>query len=162
MRWWPHAVALGAGILLLGVTVAGAAFVYDMGAVSIRVEGKRPGGDNLRLILPAAAAPVGLWFMPKERLRQATDKSAPYLPALRVAAQELERLSDFTLVEVTSPRETVRIQKSRGHLVIDVDDTKETVHVSLPLKAVRVVATQLAALSDRESRDNFPPNPATL
>ncbi len=143
----PVTVAAGAGTLCLAATLVGGIFVYDMGAVSLRVKAKRPGGDDIRLILPAAVAPVGVWLAPKAKLREAADESAPYLPALSIAAAELERLPDFTLVEVTSPREKVRIHKKSGHLVIDVDDVNETVHVSVPLKAARVVATQLASIS---------------
>ena len=152
----PVTVATGAGTLCLAATLVGGIFVYDMGAVSVRVKGKKPGGDNIRLVLPAAVAPVGVWLAPKEKLREVEEKAGPYLPALAIAAAELERMPDFTLLEVTSPREKVRIHKKSGHLVIDVDDANETVHVSVPLKAARVVAAQLASQSREETSKASP------
>lgn len=152
----PVTVAASAGTLCLAATLVGGAFVYDMGAVSVRVQEKNPGGDNIRLILPAAAAPVGVWLAPKAKLRKVKEKAGPYLPALRIAAAELERMPDFTLVEVTSAREKVHIQKRGGHLVIDVDDVNETVHVSVPLKAARVVAAQLDSISREDVSEGSP------
>ena len=136
----------GAGTLLLAAAIAGGAFVYDMGAVYVSVKGKKPGGENVRLILPAAVAPVGVWLVPQKDLRQAMKEAGPYLPALQAAAEELADCPDFTLVEVSSRQEKVYIAKKGSHFVIDVDNPNETVHVSLPLEAVRTVASQLAAI----------------
>ena len=47
-------IAAGAGTLCLAATIAGGAFVYEMGVVHISVKAKKPGGDNVRLILPGA------------------------------------------------------------------------------------------------------------
>lgn len=146
----PMTVAAGAGTLCLAAALVGGIFVYDMGAVSIQVKAKRDGGNNVFVILPAAVAPVGVWLAPKAKLRQAVDQAAPYLPAIGIAATELERLPDFTLVEVTSAREKVLIRKKRGHVMIDVDDANETVHVSVPIKAARVVAAQLDSIAREE------------
>jgi hypothetical protein len=155
-------VAGGAGTLFLAAAVMGGAFIYDMGAVSIRVQGKKPGGENIRLILPAAVAPVGVWLVPKKELREAAREAGPYMPAVMAAADELARCPDFTLVEVNSPHEKVRIAKQGGHLVIDVDDANETVHVSVPLDAARLVAAQLAGMSSEEAREAAPPSSASL
>jgi hypothetical protein len=68
-----------------------------------------------------------------------------FLPAMRIAAEELERIPDGLLVEVSSPREHVLIVKRGGSLVVDVDNAGETVHVSMPLKTVRNLARDLEA-----------------
>ena len=152
----------GAGTLFLAAAIAGGAFVYDLGAVSIHVQEKKSGGENIRLILPAAAGPVALWMVPKEKLREGAKEARPYLPAIEAAAQELSRCPDFTLVEVTNPHEKVHIAKRGGHLVIDVDDENETVHVSVPLEAARLIAAQLADIpADAASKDT-PPASAAL
>ena len=150
-------VAGGAGTLALAAALMGGVFVYDMGAVSIRVRGKQPGGENVCLILPAAVAPVGVWLAPKKELRRAVNEAEPYMPALVAATDELARCPDFTLVEVNNPREKVRIAKQGDHLVIDVDDPNETVHVSVPLEAARLVAAQLARMSSEETGDSSTP-----
>jgi len=155
-------VAGGAGTLFLAAAIAGGAFVYDMGAVSIHVQGKKSGGENIRLILPAAAGPIALWMVPKEKLREGAREARPYLPAIEAATQELSRCPDFTLVEVTNPHETVHIAKRGDHLVIDVDDPNETVHVSVPLEAARLVASQLADIPAEEAGKESPPNSAAL
>lgn len=51
------AVAGGAGAMVLGTLLVAGAFVYDMGAVRVSVREKSPGGENIRLIVPAAAVP---------------------------------------------------------------------------------------------------------
>ena len=155
-------VAGGAGTLFLAAALAGGAFIYDMGAISIHVQEKKPGGENIRLILPAAVAPVALWLVPKEKLREGAKEARPYLPAIEAAAQELSRCPDFTLVEVTNPHEKVLVTKRGGHLVIDVDDANETVHVSVPLEAARLIASQLADIPADAAGKESPPNSAAL
>ena len=54
---------------------------------------------------------------------------------------------DGPLVQVTSPHEKVSIVKRGDPLVIDVDEANETVHVSVPLKVVEVVARQIGRVS---------------
>jgi hypothetical protein len=155
-------MAGGAGTLFLAVAVMGGAFVYDMGAVSIRVKSKSPQGENVCLILPAAAAPVAVWLTPKEKLREAAKEAGPYMPAVLAATDELARCPDFTLVEVNSPHEKVRISKKGSHLVIDVDDANETVHVSVPLGAARLVASQLGSVSREKASEESPSGSAVL
>jgi hypothetical protein len=138
-----------AGMLLLGTLVLGGAAVYDMGAVRVSVQEKKPGGDHVRLLIPAVAVPLGLRIAPEEKLREAALQARPWLPALRIASQELERCPDGPLVEVTNPHEKVSIVK-RGHsLLIDVDSEDETVHVSVPLRAVTSVVERLETVAER-------------
>jgi hypothetical protein len=143
-------VAGGVGTLLLGAALAGGALVYDMGGVWVSVKAKKPGGENIRLVVPAAAGPVALWLAPKKDIRKAAKDARPWLPAIKAAAEELRNCPDGPLVEVTNPNEKVHIAKQGGALVIDVDDPNETVHVSVPLKMVGVMAAQLEAMPDAE------------
>jgi len=140
----PATVAGGAGAMVLGTLLVAGAFVYDMGAIKVSVQGKKPGGENIRLIVPAAAVPLALPFVPDKDLQEAAEQVRPWLPAIEAATEELVRCPDGPLVQVTSPHERVSIVKRGDSLVIDVDDTNETVHVTVPLKLVCVVANQIA------------------
>ncbi len=137
-------IAAGAGTVCLAAAIAGGAFVYDLGAVYVSVKEKKPGGEGVRLILPGAIAPMGVWLAPKDKLRKALKDAEPYLPALHAAAAELAACPDTTFIEVVGPQEEVYIAKEGSRLVIDVDDKNETVHISMPLETVRFVAAQLA------------------
>ena len=128
---------------LLGVSaLAGAGVVYQYGAVKVYVEEKKPGGERVRLWVPGVLAPVALKLVPAEELRLPPE-ARRWMPALRVAGEELERVEDFILVEVEDGRERVRIEKRNGALVIDVVSPDETVHLSVPLRVVLSVARQL-------------------
>jgi hypothetical protein len=138
-------VATGVSAVVLSGVILGGALIYDAGAVRIRVQEKKPGGENTRLVIPAAAVPVALRFVSDEKLREQAEKLREFLPALEIAARELARQPDFTLIEVRNPREHVRISKRADSLVIDVDSDRETVHVSFPLKLAVAVARRLEA-----------------
>jgi hypothetical protein len=64
------------------------------------------------------------------------------------------------LVEVTSPHEKVSIVKRGDSLIIDVDDANETVHISVPLKVVGVVARQIGRVPPRKAARALEPAPA--
>lgn len=157
----PVMVAGGAGTLALAAVVVGGAFVYDMGAVRVSVQSKHPGGEHIRLIVPAVAAPIAMQFAPKRELQKAIEEAGPYLPAIKIALEELAKCPDGPFVQVTGPREKVNIAKQGDALVIDVDDEGETVHVSVPLKAVGVVISQLESIPppNREERAERPSSP---
>jgi hypothetical protein len=144
-------IEAGAGTVVLAAAVAGGAFVYDMGAVSVSVKSKKPGGDNVRLILPGAVVPVGVWLAPKDELRKAMKDAGPYLPAISAAAAELSECPDATFIDVVSLREKVQIAKRGSHIVIDVDDPNETVHVSVPSDTVRLVTSLLASIPPKSA-----------
>jgi len=145
-------VAGGVGTLFLGAALVGGALVYDMGGIWVTVKAKKPGGENIHLVVPAAAGPVALWLAPKKDIRNAAREAKPWLPAIKAAAEELRNCPDGPLIEVTNPNEKVHIAKQGSALVIDVDDPNETVHVSIPLKMVSVVAGQLEAMPEPQSQ----------
>ena len=47
------------------------AFVYHVGAVWVDVREKKPGGDHVRLVVPAIIAPVAAMMVPKAKLNEA-------------------------------------------------------------------------------------------
>ena len=157
----PVMVAGGAGTLALAAVVVGGAFVYDMGVVRVSVQSKKPDGEHIRLIVPAVAAPIAMQFAPKRELQKAIEEAGPYLPAIKIALEELAKCPDGPFVQVTNRHEKVNIAKQGDALVIDVDDEGETVHVSVPLKAVGVIVAQLESIPppNREERAERPSSP---
>jgi hypothetical protein len=140
---------MSAKMIFLTVSLVIAGIVADAGFIGVRVYQKRPDGHNIFLYVPAILVPVAVNVAPQQKLEQAMRKAKEFLPALRIAAEELERMPDGLLVEVKSPREYVHIEKSGGSLVVDVDNERETVHVSVPLRMVRDAARDLEARTRR-------------
>lgn len=134
------AVVATAVLLLVGTAVVAGAVAFSAGAVHVYVLEKKPGGDHVNLLLPAALVPLGLRFMPAAERQRAARRLEPWLPALQAASRELARAPDFVLVEVERPRERVRIRKLGGSLLVDVDSEQETVRLSFPLKLITRVA----------------------
>jgi hypothetical protein len=139
-------VAGAASGVVLGSFLLGAVVIYDAGAVRIRVHEKKADGENIRLIVPAAAVPLAMRLAPEKDLRKASKDVQPYLPAIKIAAEELAKCPDGPLVQVTNSKERVSIVKRGGTLEIDVDSPDETVHVSFPLKMVHAVAQRLEGI----------------
>ncbi len=137
----PKVIVLQGAAAMMLVT---GAFVYHVGAVWIDVREKKPGGDHVRLVVPAIIAPVAAMMVPKAKLNEAPRELQEWLPTIEAATEELSRCPDSVFVQVDSPKEHVKIAKSGDHLVIDVDDPGETVHVSIPIRAVAYTARQLA------------------
>jgi len=137
----------------LGTVVLAGAYVVHEGAVRIAVDEQAPGGTHIHLLLPAALVPVGMKFVPDQKLREATAQARPWLPAIRAASQELARLPDSDLVEVRDAEQHVSISKRGALLVIDVQSTRESVHVSVPLHTVEEVAREVESWGRRSRRD---------
>ncbi len=131
---------------VLGTAALAGAYVVHEGAVRVAVDEGSAGGKHIRLLLPAALVPVGLKFVPDEKLRQAAAQARPWLPAVRAASQELARLPDADLLEVRDTGDHVRLSKRGRLLVLDVESTRETVHVSFPLKTLDQLARRLESL----------------
>lgn len=136
--------------VLLGVTAA-----FGTGMVRVYVDEKKPGGEHVHILVPAALVPVALHFVPDEKLRTASAGIQPWLPAVRAASEELARCPDGLLVEVSDGGERVSIIKLSGSLIIDVHSEKETVHVSLPLSVVSSVASRLEAIGPTRQESPF-------
>ena len=132
------------GVGVLGTAVVAGAAISSEGFIHVRVHEKHPGGTNFALIVPAAVVPVALHFVPKEHFDQAPQDLQQVLPIVDAAIPELEKCPDGVLVEVVDPGEHVLIAKSGGSVVIDVNDHDDTVHVSVPLRAVRSALHQIA------------------
>jgi hypothetical protein len=103
---------------------------------------------------------VVLEFVPDAKLQEAAEEARPWLPVIEAVSEELARCPDGPLVEVVSPHEKVSIVKQGDSLIIDVDDANETVHISVPLKVVGIVARQIGRVPPRKAARALEPAPA--
>jgi hypothetical protein len=116
-------IALGT----LGTVAVAGAIVSSEGFIHVRVHENQANGTHLSLIVPAMLVPITLKFVPRKYLEQPAQQIVPWLPLIDAT----------TLVEVTEPDQQVQVRKSDGEIVVDVQDPEETVHVAVPLRAMR-------------------------
>jgi hypothetical protein len=148
MRRFFRIVGLAA-LYIVGSLAVIVTLAYSMGTVAVSVYEKKPNGGQVYVPVPAAVIPLGLRLAPADDLANAATEVRPWLPAIKVASEELAHCPDTTLVEVTNPTEKVAITKSGNSIVIDVDSPEERVHVSVPLGTAYMVASQLERLDER-------------
>lgn len=134
-------IALG----VTGVVFAGAGLLCSEGFVQVKVIQKQPEGHHIDVIAPAALGPIAAHFVPERDLGQASRQLHEYLPLIDTTLDALREADDVVLVEVREPGQHVRVMKSGGSIVVDVDDPDETVHVSAPLRAIAGTVDQIAS-----------------
>ena len=127
-----------------GTAVAGAGLLCSQGMIEVNVVQKRPEGHHISVIAPALLLPIGLHFTPKDRISEASAEIQPWLPIIRTALAQLRESDDFTLVEVKEPGQHVRVAKSGGSILVDVNCEEETVHLSAPIPAISSAVGELA------------------
>ncbi|HVR30430.1 MAG TPA: hypothetical protein VMS86_12960 [Thermoanaerobaculia bacterium] len=140
--------------LLVGISmsaatvVSGVAFLATGGVALCQVE--TPEVD-LTIPVPTRLADAGLLLarlvIPEDELADARREVAPFMPMIQTAAWELANVPNGTvLVSVTTPQETVLVERRGGRLHVDVDAPDAKVHVSLPARSVARLARQLTLL----------------
>ncbi len=139
-----HPILAAAILLVLLYAGSAAASTWRAGLVRIHITEKKPGGENFHLIVPGIMVTSALRLVPDEQLRESLRDARPWLPVAAAAARELERYPDATFVEVSSPRQRVRIATRDGVLTIDVDSPDETVYVAMPLATLADLTAELA------------------
>jgi hypothetical protein len=144
------------GVGFLCVTVTAGSVVMSEGLVHVRVNEKRPDGTHLSLFVPGVLAPAAIFCIPGRHLGRASEQLRPWMPAIRAAVDELKDERDMTFVEVVQDGQHVKVSKSGGSVIVDVDDPNETVHVSTPLRAIGSTLEELGSKSD----DSAPAQPA--
>jgi hypothetical protein len=139
-------ILLGKIVLgMTGVALAGTGVLCSEGLVHVKVIEKKPRGLHINVIAPAILVPIAVHFAPQRDLAQAAREIQPYLPTIRAALDGLRDTDDVVFVEVKEPHERVRVSKSGGAIVLDVDDDGETVLVSTPIRAISSTVAQLVA-----------------
>lgn len=137
-------ILLVAVVMLAVVSVCGAAIATSLGGTGmIDVQVRERGGQNVSVHVPVSVVLLALQFAPRCAFGDVPDEAFRYAGAARVLTDRLGELPDFTMVEVDGADEHVRVRKAGDRLVVDIDNTDETVHVSLPLRVVEKVAKKL-------------------
>src|SRR5438105_1626281 len=133
------------GVGVLGTALIGGAALSSEGFIHVKVHENQSDGTHLNLIVPAAAVPMALSFVPRDNLQHASKELREYMPIIDAAIPALRECPDGVLVEVQDATDHVLITKSGGSLLIDVTDPGEDVHVSVPLRAAQHALHEIAA-----------------
>jgi hypothetical protein len=139
------------GLVAVGTAVAAGGIISSEGFVHVQVHQKGPEGHDINIVAPATLMTAGLHFVPRRHLCQASAQMEEWGPVARTAIEQLEEAKDFTLVEVVEKGQHVRVSKTHGAIVVDVDDPNEKVYVSTPLRAIDSTLSQLEANATAEA-----------
>ncbi|HKD62843.1 MAG TPA: hypothetical protein VKB40_02310 [Candidatus Acidoferrales bacterium] len=140
------------GMAIAGTVLAGAGIICSEGMISVNVETRSPEKHHVFVVAPAMLVPIAMHFIPKEHLADHTQEIQPWLPTIRASLDAVSEADDITFVEVNEPGQKVRVAKSGGSIVVDLNDNDETVHVSTPIRAMSSAIEELAAASPALTR----------
>jgi hypothetical protein len=141
-------IALG----IAGTAVAGAGLLCSEGLVHVNVLQKGAERHHVHMIAPAMLVPIGIHFVPRAHLAQAAEEIRPWLPVIRETLKQLQQIEDLPFVEVSEPGQHVRISKSGGSIVVDLESEEESVHISTPIRAMSSAVEELAAAAPDSER----------
>lgn len=116
--------------LALGMAAAGAlgaGVLCSEGFIDVNVIQTQPESHHIHVIAPAMIAPLALHFVPNAKLRDPSGQLRRHMPEIQAALDGLRHAPDMTFVEVTDPRDHVRVSKRGGSIVVDVRDPGSTV-----------------------------------
>jgi hypothetical protein len=137
--------ALGIG----ATVVLSTAYVFHEGVIRVDVDERGEQGSHVHFWVPAVAVPIGMQLAPRRALDDAAGKARPYLPALKALAKEMEKYPNAEFVDVQDASNHVRVSTAHGRLQVDVVDEGETVHVAVPVAAIRDMEERLEERSPR-------------
>jgi hypothetical protein len=135
------------GIPIAGTVLAGVGILCSEGMLSVNVETRQPERHHVYVLAPAMVVPIAMHFVPKEKLAKPAREIGPWMPTIRAAVDALSESDDITFVDVKDQGQNVRVAKSGGSIVVDVNGADETVHVSTPIRAMSSAIEELAAAS---------------
>jgi len=130
--------------ILLGMTLTTAVVMKD-GIIEVNVQEHREGGSHVHLFVPATVATWGVHLAPEQKLREHLRGKTEALALAQAVLRDLEKVPDAVLLEVESPKEHVRMEIRGGSFLLDADDKGDTVHIAMPIRAVRKVVEDLQA-----------------
>lgn len=137
-------------LVLTVLTVAGSIAVYQafggMGTLVVDVHPKRAGGDQVYIEMPGAVIPMTMFCIPDHAFIDCDvdDEDMRYVgPIMRAVFNEIGKMPDTEIVHVETSDETVSIVKEGRNLIIDVETYDESVHLTIPIKAVQSVSKKM-------------------
>ncbi|MGH9733958.1 MAG: hypothetical protein ACRD8A_05145 [Candidatus Acidiferrales bacterium] len=133
------------GLVMAGTAFVGAGLLCSDGFVNVNVEQKQADGHHIHVIAPAVLGPIAARCIPARNLDDAARQIRPWLPLIDTTLDALRQTDDIVLVEASERDQHVKVRKVGGSVIVDVDDPNETVHVSVPLRAVQGTVDGIAA-----------------
>jgi hypothetical protein len=137
-------------LILTMLVVAGSVAAYQafggMGTLVVDVHEKMPGGDLVHIEIPAVLIPITMLCVPDHAFIEchADDEDMRYAgPIMRAVSRELQKMPDTEIVSVETSDEFVSIIKEGNNIIVDVDTREETVHVSIPIRAMESVSKKM-------------------
>jgi hypothetical protein len=128
-------ILVGCAAALSLLVGAGLVAARGAGSIVVEVSGHGRGGDSVSLRVPAAAGHLALALLPDHAFSDHFKDRVFRRGEMRALVRQLELIPDGTvLVQVDSPRESVRISRERGLLLVHVDSDEENVRVEVPIK----------------------------
>jgi hypothetical protein len=134
-------IGLGVASTMVFATV----YTFREGVIRVDVDEFRDGGSHVHLWVPAAAVPMAMHFVPKDKMREASAHANEFLPVVQALTSELRKYPNTTFVEVVDGDDHVKVLSTGSKIQIDVDTPEEKVHVAVPLATINDVSEQLAA-----------------
>jgi hypothetical protein len=139
-------ILLGKVVLgIAGTAVAGVGLLCSEGLVHVNVLQEGAERHHIHIIAPALLVPIGMHFVPRANLAEASEEIRPWLPVVHETLKQLQQCDDIPFVEVSEPGQHVRLGKSGGSIVVDVESAEESVHISMPIRAMSSAVEELAA-----------------
>jgi hypothetical protein len=133
-------IALGIASAVAVATV----YTFREGLISVKVDEYREGGSHVHLYVPAAAVPMAVHFVPKDKLGNATEHFHEWLPTVRQFTKELKKYPDAEFVNVEDGAEHVSIRTEGGKLRIDVTGPDEQVHIACPIDTIEDLSEEFS------------------
>jgi hypothetical protein len=126
------ALALLVSLILAGLVATG--IVARAGIVEVEVVEAH--GDRVSIAAPGTIVLAVARLVPGSFLDSWAGELEPYWPAIHRISRELATCPDGVFVQADGSGLRMRIAKERGHLVIDVEDQGDRVHVAVPVGVV--------------------------
>ena len=127
-----------------GTLAMATVYTFRDGVVNVEVEQHGPDGTNVHVWAPAAVVPMVLHFVPNQKLGEAHEKVAEFLPTIRTLTKELKNYPNAEFVDVRDGKDHVRVSVHNGKVIVDVKNPDERVHVVCPLAMIEDVTSELA------------------
>lgn len=132
------------GLGIASTVVFATVYTFREGVIRVDVDELHEGGSHVHFWAPAAAVPMAMHLVPRNKLREASAHANEFLPVVQTLTKEMSNYPNTTFVEVEDGDQHVKISTVGRKIRIDVDTPDEKVHVAVPLSTVRDVAEQVA------------------
>jgi hypothetical protein len=110
----------------------------------VKVDENREGGSHVHLWVPAAAVPMAVHCVPKDKLVNANEQLDEWLPTVRALTKELRKYPNAEFVNVEDEHDHVVIRTEGGKLRIDVTGPEEQVHIACPIHTIEDLSEEFS------------------